>query len=70
MKRILCWMMIFALAFALAAPVLAEDPTPTPQATPYVEGQGVYVTAATVTDRAGGEIAVIERGDVVNVVLR
>lgn len=60
--------MTLALAFALAAPVMAEEATPTP--TPYVEGQGVYVTAVAVTDRAGGEIAVIERGDVVNVVLK
>lgn len=44
-----------------------ETPTPTPTPT---SGEGVYVVASTVTDRAGGEVSTVEPGDVVNVVLK
>lgn len=71
---------VFGLSI-LATPALAEgeetiptpepdvtvEPTPTPD--PY-SNAGVYVSAVAVTDVAGGEIATVERGDVVNVVLR
>lgn len=60
-----------------AAPTEAPQPSeaplptaePTPEPTPY-SGQGVYVTAATVTDTAGGEIPEVAWGDRVNVVLK
>ena len=51
---------------ATATPAPAATPTPTP----VQSGTGVYVVAATVTDRSGGEIAKIAWGDVVNVVLK
>ena len=53
------------------APLPSEEPAPeaTPEPTPY-SGQGVYVTAATVTDTAGGEIPEVKWNDRVNVVLK
>lgn len=46
---------------------VAEQPTATPVPP---AGEGVYVVASTVTDRAGGEVSTVEPGDVVNVVLK
>lgn len=52
------------------SPTPPPTASPTPSPDPLTIGEGVYVVAATVTDRAGGEISTIERGDVVNVVLK
>lgn len=43
--------------------------TPQPSENPY-SSTGAYVTAATVTDLAGGEISTIEWGDHVNVIIK
>ena len=85
MKKLLCSLLSLALVCAFALPVWGEEGanssgssstsgnsstsgTSTP--TPVTPGQGVYVVAATVTDRAGGEISTVGWGDVVNVVLK
>lgn len=65
MKKIVSILLTLALACAVALPVWADPATPETSS-----NQGVYVVAATVTDRAGGEIATVGWGDVVNVVLK
>jgi len=78
MKRLFSLLTAFVLAAALCAPVLADDttnatpdPTPTPTATiDATNSDGVYVSAYTVTDTAGGEISTIEVGDHINIVLK
>lgn len=50
-------------------PVSNGGDSTTPPVT-NTSGDGVYVTAATVTDLAGGEVTTVERDDHVNIVLR
>ena len=78
MKRLFSLLTAFVLAAAVCAPVLADDttnpppdPTPAPTATiDTTNSDGVYVSAYTVTDTAGGEISTIEVGDRINIVLK
>ena len=51
-----------------ALPVFADDTSTNPPVT--TSADGVYVTAATVTDIAGGEVTTVERDDHINIVLR
>lgn len=79
MKRLFSLLMVLSLAATLSLPVWAEDntvqPTPTPTSTPNTsttttDSDGVYVTGYTVTTPAGGEIATLDVGDTVNIVLQ
>lgn len=80
MKRLFSLLTVLALAAALCAPVLADDavisdtvtdPTPTPTAAiDTTNADGVYVSAYTITDTAGGEVATVEVGDRINIVLK
>ena len=79
MKKLLCSLLCLALVCAFAMPVWGENSSAssgssstsgTSTTTTVTPGQGVYVVAATVTDRAGGEISTVGWGDVVNVVLK
>ena len=79
MKKLLCSLLCLALVCAFALPVWGENSSAssgssstsgTSTTTTVTPGQGVYVVAATVTDRAGGEIATVAWGDVINVVLK
>ena len=61
------------LAMVLCVPVLAEgesDPAPDPAPAPSTTADGVYVSAYTVTDSAGGEVSTVEVGDRINIVLK
>ena len=76
MKRLFSLLTAFALAAALCAPVMADDtpnsssnssdsssylPSSTGNTSiDYSNSSGVYVSAYTVTDTAGGEISTIE----------
>ena len=86
MKRLFSLLTAFALAAALCTPVLADDtpnsssnssdsssylPSSTGNTSiDYSNSSGVYVSAYTVTDTAGGEISTIEVGDKINIVLK
>ena len=80
MKRLFSLLTAFALAAALCAPVMAND-TPNSSSNSsdsstgntsidYSNSSGVYVSAYTVTDSAGGEVSTIEVGDRINIVLK
>ena len=69
MKRLFSLLTAFALAAALCAPVMADDvttpdvtaPTPTPTAAiDTTSSDGVYVSAYSVTDTAGGEVTTVQ----------
>lgn len=61
-------MALLLLVCLCTLPVFAEGDD---SSAPVVTGNGsVYVTAATVTDLAGGEVTTVERDDHVNIVLR
>ena len=64
-------MALLLLVCLCTMPAFAEgdDGSATPPVT-NTTGDGVYVTAATVTDIAGGEVTTVERDDHVNIVLR
>lgn len=64
-------MALLLLVCLCTMPAFAEgdDGSATPPVT-NITGDGVYVTAATVTDIAGGEVTTVERDDHVNIVLR
>ncbi len=64
-------MALLLLVCLCTLPAFAEgdDGSATPPVT-NTTGDGVYVTAATVTDIAGGEVTTVERDDHVNIVLR
>ena len=79
MKRLFSLLTAFALAAALCAPVMADDvitpdvtdPTPTPTAAiDTTSSDGVYVSAYSVTDTAGGEVTTVQVGDKINIVLK
>ena len=80
MKRLFTLLTALMLATALCAPVLADDaavtdPTPNPTPTPTASidtsnSDGVYVSAYTVTNAAGGEVTTVEVGDRINLVLK
>ena len=76
MKRLFTLLTALMLAMALCAPVLADDaavtdPTPTPTASiDTSNSDGVYVSAYTVTNAAGGEVTTVEVGDRINLVLK
>ena len=79
MKRLFSLLTAFALAAALCAPVMADDvttpdvtaPTPTPTASiDTTSSDGVYVSAYSVTDTAGGEVTTVQVGDKINIVLK
>ena len=79
MKRLFSLLTAFALAAALCAPVMADDvttpdvtaPTPTPTASiDTTNSDGVYVSAYSVTDTAGGEVTTVQVGDKINIVLK
>ena len=76
MKRLFTLLTALMLATALCAPVLADDaavtdPTPTPTASiDTSNSDGVYVSAYTVTNAAGGEVTTVEVGDRINLVLK
>lgn len=80
MKRLFTLLTALMLATALCAPVLADDtavtdPTPDPTPTPTASidtsnSDGVYVSAYTVTNAAGGEVTTVEVGDRINLVLK
>ena len=78
MKRLFSLLTAFVLAAALCAPVLADDttnatpdPTPTPTAAiDTTSSDGVYVSAYSVTDTAGGEVTTVQVGDKINIVLK
>lgn len=76
MKRLFSLLTVLALAAALCAPAMADDiadtaPTPTPTASiDTSNSDGVYVSAYTITDPAGGEISTVEVGDRINIVLK
>ncbi len=63
---------VTATATATATPAQTEDPQTTPSNQPGASSPSgaAYVVAATVTDPAGGEIATVEWGDRVNIVLK
>ena len=68
-SRILSIGVALLLLISLCAlPVFADDTSTNPPVT--TSADGVYVTAATVTDIAGGEVTTVERDDHVNIVLR
>ena len=83
-KRMLSLLAALALAGALALPALAEDvpagdgatATPPPVTDNGGSGgtttssDGVYIVGYTVTDPAGGEIATVDVGDRVNIILQ
>ncbi len=80
-KRMLSLLAALALAGALALPALADDTGGVATATPPPAtdnggtttpstSDGVYVVGYTVTDPAGGEIATVDVGDRVNIVLQ
>ena len=78
MKRLFSLLTAFALA-AVCAPVMADDvitpdvtdPTPTPTAAiDTTSSDGVYVSAYSVTDTAGGEVTTVQVGDKINIVLK
>ena len=80
MKRLFTLLTALMLATALCAPVLADDaavtdpmPDPTPTPTASIDtsnSDGVYVSAYTVTNAAGGEVTTVEVGDRINLVLK
>lgn len=79
MKRLFSLLTAFVLAAALCAPVMADDvttpdvtaPTPTPTAAiDTTSSDGVYVSAYSVTDTAGGEVTTVQVGDKINIVLK
>ena len=79
MKRLFSLLTAFSLAAALCAPVMADDvttpdvtaPTPTPTAAiDTTSSDGVYVSAYSVTDTAGGEVTTVQVGDKINIVLK
>ena len=80
MKRLFTLLTALMLATALCAPVLADDaavtdpmPNPTPTPTASIDtsnSDGVYVSAYTVTNTAGGEVTTVEVGDRINLVLK
>mgnify|MGYP002232903112 CR=1 FL=1 len=80
LKRLFTLLTALMLATALCAPVLAEDaavtdpaPDPTPTPTASIDtsnSDGVYVSAYTVTNAAGGEVTTVEVGDRINLVLK
>ncbi len=68
-SRILSIGVALLLLISLCAlPVFADDTSTNPPVT--TSADGVYVTAATVTDIAGGEVTTVERDDHINIVLR
>ena len=81
-KRMLSLLAALALAGALALPALAEDvpagdgatATPPPVTDngggTTTSSDGVYIVGYTVTDPAGGEIATVDVGDRVNIILQ
>ena len=81
-KRMLSLLAALALAGTLAMPALAEDlpagdgaaATPPPVTdnggTTTTSTEGVYIVGYTVTDPAGGEIATVDVGDRVNIILQ
>ena len=81
-KRMLSLLAALALAGTLAMPALAEDlpagdgatATPPPVTddggTATTSTEGVYIVGYTVTDPAGGEIATVDVGDRVNIILQ
>ena len=73
MKRLFTLLTALMLAMVLCVPVLAEgesDPAPDPAPAPSTTADGVYVSAYTVTDSAGGEVSTVEVGDRINIVLK
>ena len=78
MKRLFSLLTVLALAAALCTPVMADDidsgitdPTPTPTASiDTTNSDGVYVSAYTVTNTAGGEVTSVQVGDKINIVLK
>ena len=80
-KRMLSILAALALAGALALPALAEDvpagdgatatpPPVTDNGGTTTSSDGVYIVGYTVTDPAGGEIATVDVGDRVNIILQ
>ena len=64
-------MALLLLVCLLALPAFAEDGgSSSTNVDDNITENGVYVTAATVTDLAGGEVTTVERDDHVNIVLR
>ena len=67
LKRLFSLLTVLALAVVLCVPALAEGEA---DSTPTTTADGVYVSAYTITDTAGGEVSTVEVGDHINVVLK